>query len=408
MVAIIVSPSNDRALLDLDPDNSSAAGGPNYATTFSEGGAPVPIADTDVSVFDTDNLFLASATITLTNHQQGDLLSVGVLPPGITASSYDPATGVLTLSGTNATQADFASALQAVTFSSTSPDPIPVDRIVNVVVNDGAANSNGANTFIHVLPVNTAPTLDLDANNSTAAGRAYHATFTAGTAPVPVADGDVLITDIDNTTLTSATIRLVNLKPDDVLSVNGTLPGLISTIGYDAATGTLTLTGAATLADYQSALHQIEFSNTSLTPDLTTRQLAITSMTARRTARRLPPSSACSTSRPRSISMPTTPPPRNRLRHEFHRRRRCGRNRRHRCDDLRVRPDLLRHHHAHEPTGRRSSLRERDTAARNCGNRLRYEHGRAAAPRRRGRLACRFSNGAPAGQLQEHERQSGD
>jgi hypothetical protein len=47
---------------------------------------------------------LASATITVTNHQANDLLSInGALPGNITASAFNPGTGVLTLSSAGAT-----------------------------------------------------------------------------------------------------------------------------------------------------------------------------------------------------------------------------------------------------------------------------------------------------------------
>ena len=112
-VAITVNAVNDRPVLDLDADNSSGAAGGDY-TTFTEGGAAVAIADRDDLITDVDNPNLASATITLANHLPGDLLSVlGTLPIGITASAYDPATGVLTLTGA-ATLAAYEAALRQI------------------------------------------------------------------------------------------------------------------------------------------------------------------------------------------------------------------------------------------------------------------------------------------------------
>ena len=67
-------------------------------TTFAD--THVPISDVDVAVADPDSPTLASATVHLLIPSSGDLLSVnGALPAGISASAYDPATGVLTLSG---------------------------------------------------------------------------------------------------------------------------------------------------------------------------------------------------------------------------------------------------------------------------------------------------------------------
>ena len=105
---------------------------------------------------------------------------------------------------------------------------------------------------------------------------AFSTSFTEGGAGAPVADLDALITDPDDADLEGATIRLVNPHADDVLLVNGTLPGAIVASSYNAGTGTLTLSGLASLADYQTALHQIEFGNTGQAPADIDRLLIVT------------------------------------------------------------------------------------------------------------------------------------
>src|SRR4030095_1365168 len=67
-------------------------------------------------------------------------------------------------------------------------------------------------------------------------------------------------------TLVSATITLSNRQTDDLLTVSGALPGAITASAYDPVTGILTLTGVATLADYQTALQQILYSNSGDNP----------------------------------------------------------------------------------------------------------------------------------------------
>ena len=72
----------------------------NYFTEYTIGGAAVSVADTDIRIADSDNLFLWSAKIDINGTDPGDLLAVdGALPLGITASPYDPNNGVLWLSG---------------------------------------------------------------------------------------------------------------------------------------------------------------------------------------------------------------------------------------------------------------------------------------------------------------------
>ena len=123
---------------------------------------------------------------------------------------------------------------------------------------------------------NVAATLDLDANNSAGiGGSGYQTTFTEGAAAVAIADADTAIID-DGTTVASATITLTNHQAGDLLSVSGGLPGGIVASAYDAGTGVLTLTGSTTLANYQTALRQIVFSNSSDTPSTIDRSITVT------------------------------------------------------------------------------------------------------------------------------------
>jgi|GEM_PF-959838 len=104
------------------------------------------------------------------------------------------------------------------------------------------------------------PALDLDADDSSAAGADYATIFTEGGGGVAIADSDIAITDIDDTNIESATITITNVETDDLLIV-GSLPAAITAGAYDAATGTITLIGTATLADYQQAIRAIQFDN---------------------------------------------------------------------------------------------------------------------------------------------------
>jgi len=71
------------------------------------------------------------------------------------------------------------------------------------------------------------------------------------------------ITDVDSTTLSGAKVAINNLKSGDVLAVSsGALPAGI-TASYSNSTGILTLSGSASLADYQAALRAVTFDTTS-------------------------------------------------------------------------------------------------------------------------------------------------
>ncbi len=82
----------------------------------------------------------------------------------------------------------------------------------------------------------------------------------------------------DNTTFTGATVSLGNtfVAGQDVLEFadNSTTDSITGT--FDNTTGTLTLTGDGTPAEYQAALRAITFNNTSAAPDITARTATIT------------------------------------------------------------------------------------------------------------------------------------
>ena len=187
----------------------------------------------------------------------------GGLPTGITASSYNSSTGVITLTG-SATLAEYQTAIAQIQYNNTSENPNTTARSVTVVVNDGDIDSNTGTTTINITVDNDPPVLDLDGDNSsTATGNDYTTTFTEGTA-VAIGDSDVSITDVDDTNIESATITLTN-RPDgdtvESLSVNGGLPTGITASSYNSSTGVITLTGSATLAEYQTAIAQIQYNN---------------------------------------------------------------------------------------------------------------------------------------------------
>ncbi|MCP4668401.1 MAG: hypothetical protein GY849_18815, partial [Deltaproteobacteria bacterium] len=88
---ITVTGVNDAAVLDLDDNNSSGESGANYATTFTEDGGSVLIADTDAVLSDVDNTNLASLTVTLTTRPDGadEELTAVVAGTSISLTAYD-------------------------------------------------------------------------------------------------------------------------------------------------------------------------------------------------------------------------------------------------------------------------------------------------------------------------------
>ncbi|MFM7426361.1 MAG: VCBS domain-containing protein, partial [Elainella sp.] len=147
-LTINVTPVNDPPQLDLDGNDSSAPG-QDYRTRFVPG-QPVAVADLDTQISDLDNSQIQSALITLTNRPNGSsefLALSGNLPGGITASAYDPTTGELRLTG-SAPLADYQTAIASLVYGNQAAVRNTSDRLVTVVVNDGEADSNLAQTVI--------------------------------------------------------------------------------------------------------------------------------------------------------------------------------------------------------------------------------------------------------------------
>ena len=191
-ITLEVTAVNNPSALSLDADNSSNATTPGgYATTFTEDGGAVAIADTDATLTDADNANMESATVTLTNRPEGadESLSIPAVT-GISVSAYDPNTGVLKLTGT-ATIAAYLEAIKQVRYENASQDPTTDDRLIDVVFYDGEANSNSARATINIVPENDAPVADSQPLTAEEASEDNPLNLTA---PTDVDDTDLTIT----------------------------------------------------------------------------------------------------------------------------------------------------------------------------------------------------------------------
>jgi hypothetical protein len=140
-------------VVQLSPPNA------NNSTTWTNGGGPVLIASSG-AISDVESGTLASLTATLTtagSPQAGDVLADGTPDGSVVAgtsitSSYNSATGVLTLSGVD-TLANYQAVLDSVTYNNTAGGPSVGPETIKVVANDGVHASNGAVATINVTGV---------------------------------------------------------------------------------------------------------------------------------------------------------------------------------------------------------------------------------------------------------------
>ncbi|TPK32407.1 DUF5801 repeats-in-toxin domain-containing protein, partial [Mesorhizobium sp. B2-5-3] len=111
------------------------------------------------------------------------------------------------------------------------------------------------------------------------------ATFTEGGPAAAIATVNSLIADADSADMASATIVLTNKQASDEFVIAGTPVsggdiGTVNGIGYSVADNgsqvTITLTGNATKADYETAIEAIAFHNTSNAPATVDRTVQVT------------------------------------------------------------------------------------------------------------------------------------
>jgi VCBS repeat-containing protein len=141
---ITIVGTNDGPVIDLD-QNDSTVPGSGFVANYAEGASPVFIADSDINISDVDDNNIESATITISNVEAGDLLTVGALPAGIAASAYDPATGVMTLSGV-ASLSDYQTAIRAVQYSNDG-SASGAARNIEVAIDDGNDTATASTTI---------------------------------------------------------------------------------------------------------------------------------------------------------------------------------------------------------------------------------------------------------------------
>jgi trimeric autotransporter adhesin len=237
------------------------------SVTFAGGSATAVTLDSGITVNDSESTTLTQATVTIaTGLQPGDLLSFNNGSNSETFTDGDKITagyggGVLTLNGT-ATIADYQLALSQVQFGfnsaaggGTAVDPTAngtdLSRGITWQVTDGTNPSNSATTTLNVT--HTAPT-------ATASGTVAYETGASAIA----LDGAATVSDPDSgNDLTGATVKIAaGLAGGDVLAATTTGAIMAS---YDALSGTLTLSGKDTVANYQQVLDSITFLTTSTT-----------------------------------------------------------------------------------------------------------------------------------------------
>jgi len=250
-LSLTVADANSNTDDTLDSDAVEVSGNPRITVTTEEYGENDYTNDfgftQDITLvgwidFDRSGTFDPNEAVTLDTDDLNPLVTDGTTPntleftapndveSGLTAARFRVASGT----GDN---------LDALTSTGAAPDGEVEDYIVNLVI-----------------PV--PPTIDLDGDNDLT-GNDFETSYLVGGSSISIAD-DVLIADTDDVNLQSAVIKLAIRADGDAaesLVINGSLPDGINAVAYDQVTGILELTGDASIADYQTAIAQIEYTN---------------------------------------------------------------------------------------------------------------------------------------------------
>lgn len=131
------------------------------------------------------------------------------------------------------------------------------DSFTYTVTSGGVTET--ATVTVNVEANNVAPVADL---NGAAAGIDTTGSYTEGGLTIrPIQN--IVLSDVDSANLTGATVTIATgFVTGDLLRMSGGFSGTTAsgiTFGYNSATGVLTLSGSATVADYQAALATLAF-----------------------------------------------------------------------------------------------------------------------------------------------------
>lgn len=245
----------------VNVNDAPVLSGSGGSVSYTENGADVVI-DNGLTMSDVDNGTFQSATVSITTNFAVSQDVLDFTDQNGISGSYNALTGVLTLSG-SATLADYQTALRSVTYSNSSDNPSVATRTITFVVNDGTDPSNAVTRDVTVTAVNDGPTV-------TTTGTTLH--FAQGGTATAV-DSGLTMTDPDSANATGATVKITGnfQSGEDVLAFtdqNGI------TGSYTASTGLMTLSGTASVAQYQAALRSVTYQDTALIPNTSTRTVS--------------------------------------------------------------------------------------------------------------------------------------
>lgn len=263
---IFTSNAVSRNLTDRATSTSPVLSGVNGTVNFVEGAAPVTIAP-NLAI---DSLTVTSATVSFVNWQGEDRVqfhNIYALQHTF-MEDLSAHTAILTITG-NGTPAHYQTLLRSVIYWDVAGNPnTTATRIAKFTVIDVNSDGGAGTQNLNVTSVNSAPVVSV--NDSTPLNDPANSSAIA-------IMGRALITDPDSQDLTSLTVQITSGYQNDadgrdLLSFTNQLG--ISGV-FDAATGTLTLSGTSYVGNYREALRLVTFNTSGLAVHTATRTLTV-------------------------------------------------------------------------------------------------------------------------------------
>ncbi|MEH2264286.1 FG-GAP-like repeat-containing protein [Nostoc sp.] len=285
----------DLAAANIDSNNVSVllgngTGGFGTATNFTVGANPFSVT---VGDFNGDGLLdLAAANISsndvsvLLGNGTGGFgtatnFSVGTTPFSVTVGDFN-GDGKLDLAAANVNSYNVSVLLgngtgsfgTATNFSVSTTPTTPTSVTVGDFNGDGLLDLAAANidsNNISVLLNNHSATLTIAEPGAPVTTATNTALLYTENDPATAIDSGITVTDVDSTSLSSATVTITNdfVATEDTLAFTNQ-NGITGTY----TNGVLTLTGTATVAQYQTALQSITYQNSSDNPSTTPRTIS--------------------------------------------------------------------------------------------------------------------------------------
>jgi hypothetical protein len=223
-------------------------------------GDPATVIDNTITVADVDSTQLSVAFVQITAGYANGEDVLGFTNTASITGTFDTSTGTLTLAGSD-TLANYQAALRSVTYRNTSANPSTATRTVSWTAADELMTGNTVTSTIQFTGVNDAPVLS--------AGGTLNYNENDPATPI---DPTITASDADSANLVGATavISANYVNGEDLLSFTNTAN---ITGSFNAATGTLTLAGSDSVANYQTALRNVKYANASDSPSTAARTI---------------------------------------------------------------------------------------------------------------------------------------